>query len=472
MSRAGEGPELVVVLDGGTELSREELGGKAWSINRMRALGLPVPPAIVATTVNCRTFREAGGRIPDDLWQAITARMSALEQGTGRRFGSPDRPLLVSVRSGAARSMPGMMDTVLDLGINAEIEAGLAAETGDPAYAADTRRRFVEAYRDVVLGTTGGDVPAAPWDQLRGAVEAVFASWDSPRARAYRRSRGVSDDGGTAVTIQAMVFGNLGDRSGTGVVFSRDPRTGENRPFGEWLPGGQGEDVVSGRLDPQPLESLREQLPAVYAELTAVASRIERDAGDIQDIEFTVEGGRLWLLQSRTAKRSPRAAVRAAVAMVDEGILDPGSALRRVTAEQARALLAPSLDRSRLTGVDPVATGHPVCEGVATGTVVVDPDEAERRAEAGEDVVLARATTSPDDMHGLVAARAVITEHGGSTSHAAVVSRELGRVCVVGCGSGTVTALAGNRVTVDGASGEIWPGAAALIRVSKTTTRI
>ncbi|WP_433634971.1 pyruvate, phosphate dikinase [Nocardia sp. CA-120079] len=458
---------LVVPLDGTCELSREELGGKAWSINRMRSLGLPVPPAIAATTENCRAYYAGGMRLSQSLWQQITDSLRVLETGSGRQFGSATKPLLVSVRSGAARSMPGMMDTVLDLGINDQIEAALAAETGDAAYAADTHRRFRHAYRDVVLGDSSGEVPNDPWLQLRAAVEAVFRSWNSPRAQAYRHHHDISVEAGTAVTVQAMVFGNLDDRSGTGVLFTRNPMTGDREPFGEWLPRGQGEDVVSGRADPLPLSALRAHMPDVHAELLDLAAQLERDSRDIQDIEFTVEAGRLWLLQSRTAKRSPRAAVRAAVAMVDEGLLDPRQALSRITAKQARSLLAPTLDRERLAESDRAATGLPVCEGVATGIVVIDPDEAEQRAEAGEDVVLARVTTSPDDMHGVISARAVITEHGGSTSHAAVVSRELGRVCVVGCGAGSVTGLAGQWVTVDGGNGEVWLGAAALSQVDE-----
>ncbi|MBP2328577.1 pyruvate,orthophosphate dikinase [Kibdelosporangium banguiense] len=459
------GRRLVVPLDGTIDLSHADIGDKAWNINRMRALGLPVPPAVVATTAYCRSYHAAGGRLPDPLWQRIVDQMWVLEAETGRSFGSPSKPLLVAVRSGAARSMPGMLDTVLDVGINSAIESALAAETQDPAYPADTHRRFIEAYRHIVLGMTDAEVPSDPWQQLRGAVEAVLASWNSPRARAYRRHRGIPDDGGTAVIVQAMVFGNLDDRSGTGVLFTRNPMTGEGPSFGEWIVRGQGEDVVSGRADPQPLAALRELLPEVHAQLMDMAVRLERDCGDIQDIEFTVESGRLWLLQSRTARRSPRAALRAAVSMVDKGILEPGTALERVTAEHARALLGCVLDRSRLAGAVPVATGHPVCEGVATGVVVLDPGEAERRAGAGEDVVLARSSTSPDDLPGFIAARAVLTEHGGSTSHAAVVSRELGRVCVVGCGEGTVTSLAGQQVTVDGAGGVVWLGEMPLLSI-------
>lgn len=458
---------LVVPLDGTTDLSRAHIGDKAWNINRMRALGLPVPPAVVATTAYCRTYHAAGGRLPEPLWQRIVDQMSFLEAETGRNFGSPLKPLLVAVRSGAARSMPGMLDTVLDVGINSAIEAALAAETQDPTYPADTHRRFIEAYHHVVLGMTDAEVPSDPWQQLRGAAEAVLASWNSPRAQAYRRHHGIPDDGGTAVIVQAMVFGNLDDRSATGVLATRNPMTGEGPSFGEWIARGQGEDIVSGRADPQPLAALRERLPEVHAQLMDVAVQLERDRGDIQDIEFTVESGRLWLLQSRTARRSPRAALRAAVTMVDEGILEPDVALERGTTEHARALLGPGLDRSRLAGTAPVATGHPVCEGVATGVVVLTPDEAERRAGAGEDVVLARSSTSPDDLPGFIAARAVLTEHGGTTSHAAVVSRELGRVCVVGCGEGTVTSLAGQQVTVDGASGEVWLGEMPLLSIEE-----
>lgn len=445
----------VAELDGTCALSRDRIGGKAWSVDHMRALGLPVPPAFAVTTEGWADFR-ARGALSEEIWLQIRAGVAALERGTGRRFGDTRRPLLVSVRSGAAVSMPGMMDTVLNLGINDEVERALAAETRNPGYAADTHRRFRSQYREIVLGDPEGAVPLDPWEQLRGAVAAVFRSWDSARAKTYRRSRGVSDDLGTAVTVQAMVFGNLDALSGTGVLFSRNPNTGERTVFGEWLVGGQGEDVVSGRTTPRPLDELAVTMPDVHEQLLAAADLLERDGRDIQDIEFTVESGRLWLLQSRPAKRSARAAVRAAVAMAGEGLIDPATALRRVEAEQVRTVLRPASGAE--TDRPPLARGESACPGLASGVVVTDPDEAETRAAAGEDVVLARPTTSPDDLHGMIAARAIVTELGGATSHAALVSRELGRPCVVGCGPGVVAALAGQVVTVDGGAGAVWLG--------------
>ncbi|MFX0577552.1 pyruvate, phosphate dikinase [Nocardia nepalensis] len=446
----------VVELDGACGLSRERIGGKAWSVDHMRALGLPVPPAFALTTEAWAEFGADGGVLDARIWAGVRAGIAALERGTGRRFGATERPLLVSVRSGAAVSMPGMMDTVLNLGMNDAVERALTAETRNPDYASDTRRRFVTQYREIVLDDPNGVVPEDPWEQLRGAISAVFRSWDSARAKTYRRTRGVSDTLGTAVTVQAMVFGNLDAQSGTGVLFSRNPNTGAHPVFGEWLVGGQGEDVVSGRTTPRPLDELAATLPDLHRQLIAAAELLERDGRDIQDIEFTVESGRLWLLQARPAKRSARAAVRAAVAMVDEGLIDADEALRRVGADQLRTVLRPESGDD--TGLQPLARGESACPGLASGIVVTDPDEAETRSAAGEHVILARATTSPDDLHGMIAAQAIVTELGGATSHAALVSRELGRPCVVGCGPGVVEALAGLVVTVDGGAGTVWPG--------------
>ncbi|MEV0293626.1 pyruvate, phosphate dikinase [Nocardia sp. NPDC050710] len=446
----------VAELDGTCTLTRERIGGKAWSVNHMRALGLPVPPAFALTTEAWAEFGANGGMLDEQIWAGVRAGIRALEHGTGRRFGSSTHPLLVSVRSGAAVSMPGMMDTVLNLGMNAEVERALIAETRSPGYARDTHRRFLEQYRDIVLDDSNGVVPEDPWEQLRGATTAVFRSWDSARAKTYRRSRGVSDALGTAVTVQAMVFGNLDALSGTGVLFSRNPNTGAGPVFGEWLIGGQGEDVVSGRTTPRPLNDLATTLPDLHRQLIDAAELLERDGRDIQDIEFTVESGRLWLLQARPAKRSARAAVRAAVAMVDEGLIDADTALRRVDADQLVTVLRPASGDD--SGQPPLARGESACPGLASGVVVTDPDEAETRAAAGEHVILARPTTSPDDLHGMIAARAIVTELGGATSHAALVSRELGRPCVVGCGPGVVEALAGHTVTVDGGAGAVFLG--------------
>lgn len=446
-------------VDGTSTLTREEIGAKAWGVNRMRALNLSVPPAIVVTTSACRAYFENGHVLDDALWAQIIENVTMLEQETGRRFGGANKPLLVSVRSGAAQSMPGMMDTILNLGMNAEVEAALSAESGHTAYVSDTHHRFVELYRKVVMGDQSGNapIPTDPWEQLRAAVAAVFDSWHSPRAVAYRRNRGLRNDGGTAVMIQAMVFGNIDERSGTGVLFSRNPMTGEPSPWGEWLSRAQGEDVVSGQFTPQPLERLRDQMPRVHSELIDATARLERDARDVQDIEFTVESERLWLLQTRVAKRSPQAAVRAAVDFCEEGLISKDEALRRLDADQIRQLparrLAPHADETK-----PVVVCEPACPGVATGVVVTDALEAQARSNRGEDVILARPITSPEDLQGVIAAKAVMTEQGGSTSHAAVVSRELGRPCVVGCGSNTVVTLAGERATVDGGSGRVWRG--------------
>lgn len=444
----------MVLLDGSSTHDRSVLGGKAWGVNAMRRLGLPVPPAFALPTGVCHDYLVAG-RLPDDVEPALRQGMAALEEATGRGFGDPARPLLVSVRSGAPVSMPGMMDTVLNLGIDDAVADALAAASADADWVADTRNRFVEQHRSVL---PAGEEPAAdPWGQLRQAVEAVFRSWNSPRAKAYRAHHEISEDLGTAVTVQAMVFGNLDDTSGTGVVFSRNPLTGEAAPHGEWLPRAQGEDVVSGVRTPLALSALATSLPAVHAELLALTARLEDEADDVQDVEFTVESGRLYVLQTRTAKRAPLAAVRIVVDLVAEGRIDVGEALRRVTPHQVRVLLTPGISPEQRAAAAVVARGEPACPGIASGTVVDDPDAAVERSE-DEPVVLARQMTSPADVHGMIASAAIVTEQGGSTSHAALVSRELGVPCVVGCGPGVVAALAGRVVTVDGGTGEVFDG--------------
>jgi pyruvate,orthophosphate dikinase len=445
----------VVRLEGDLDGDRARLGGKAWGIQRMLALGVPVPPAFVVTTDVCAQYTQGGGRVPGPIADALPHALTHLEQVTGRTFGRGERPLLVSVRSGAAVSMPGMMDTILNLGLNDVVERAIAQETGDAAFAADLRRRFVDQYRAVV----GREAPDGPWEQLAGAISAVFASWSSRRAVAYRKDRGLDQHAGTAVTIQAMVFGNLDDRSGTGVLFTRDPLTGAPEPHGEWLPRGQGEDVVSGSHDPLPLSAMAEQLPAAHAELMATAVQLEQDGRDVQDLEFTVEAGRLWLLQSRSAKRSAAAAVRIAVALQREGLISEVEALDRISAEQAAAVTRPHLDPAARAGGTVIATGKPACPGVVSGVVVTDTEEAEDRAADGEAVILARPTTDPEDVPAMLVATGLLTELGGSTSHAAVVSRELGVPCVVGCGAGTLMGLEGQTVTIDAAAGEVFAGA-------------
>lgn len=445
-------------MDGRAGLPRNLLGNKGYGIDAMRREGLPVPPAFCITTAVCGRFLADADGCLDDIWAAVREKVQWLEDETSRTFGRGPRPLLVSVRSGAAQSMPGMMDTVLDLGIDDAVEDALTAGAG-AEFARDTRIRFTEMYRRIVLGgDEHAEVPADPWEQLRGAIAAVFASWNSPRAVHYRAHHGLDGDAGTAVIVQAMVFGNLVQESGTGVLFSRNPITGANAPFGEWLARGQGEDVVSGGADVEPIAALRTEQPAVYDQLIATAQTLERIATDVQDIEFTVEEGKLWLLQTRSAKRSAQAAVRLVLQLRNEGLIDDAEALRRVTPAHIDALLAPSLQPETRFAAPLLARGLPSCPGVASGRVYTDVDAALDASDAGEDVVLVRTTTSPDDVQGMIAAEAIVTEIGGATSHAAVVSREIGTPAVVGCGAGVVAALAGKLVTVDGDEGEVREG--------------
>jgi pyruvate, orthophosphate dikinase len=459
MSKISHGTHpLVVTLDGHAGLPREILGNKGYGIDAMRRQGLPVPPAFCISTEVCARFFANPERCLDDIWGDVCEKVRWLEAETSRTFGFGPRPMLVSVRSGAAQSMPGMMDTVLDLGIDDAVEEALAgAASAD--FARDTRNRFIEMYRRIVLG---GDeqveVPADPSAQLRGAIEAVFGSWNSRRAINYRAHHGLDDDAGTAVVVQAMVFGNLGRDSGTGVLFSRNPITGANEPFGEWLANGQGEDVVSGNVDVEPIAALRDEQPVVYEQLMASARTLERLGADVQDIEFTVEEGKLWLLQTRAAKRSAPAAVRLALRLRHEGLIDDAEALRRVTPAHVETLLAPSLQPEIRFAATLLAKGLPACPGVVSGKAYTDVDEALDAADDGEDVILVRTSTSPDDVQGMLAARGIVTEIGGATSHAAVVSREIGRPAVVGCGTGVAAALAGRLITVDGDEGEVREG--------------
>ncbi|RVQ66066.1 pyruvate, phosphate dikinase [Croceicoccus ponticola] len=475
--------DWVIPIDGTSLPDKSVIGGKAWSIARMRRLGLSVPPAFVITTVACKAYFERGG-LTEELEQQIDAGVKWLEQVSGRRLGAGPSPLLVSVRSGAPISMPGMMDTVLNLGITAETEKLLAEECGSPHFAHDTHRRFLDLYASVVMKApslelsgqgdpeqwhgairtaTGKDVPENVSEQLRATVVAVFDSWNSRRAKRYRAHHGIAEDLGTAVTVQAMVFGNRDERSGTGVLFSRNPLTGERKPYGEYLPRAQGEDIVSGKHTPQPLSAMQRDNPAALEELLRAAEQLEQTECDVQDIEFTIESGKLYLLQTRTAKRAPHAAARIAADMAIEGLIEPAEALTRISPEQIRTMLRPRLAEDAATSAHVLATGESASPGVGYGIVVADPDEAERRAQAGEQVVLARVTTSPNDLHGMIAACAILTEQGGSTSHAAVVGRALGKPCVVGCGAGTVEAIVGQWVTVDGQAGTIFEGRLAVV---------
>ena len=460
----------VVLLDGTTGLPPEILGNKGYGIDAMRRHGLPVPPAFGITTEMCAQWFAKPDHTIDTIWNDVLMRMRWLEQATSRTFGRGPHPLLVSVRSGAAQSMPGMMDTVLNLGMDDAVEAALR-EARTPEFAHDTRRRFNEMYRRIVLGgDDSATVPDDPFIQLRRAIQAVFASWNSPRAITYRRYHGLDDLAGTAVVVQAMVFGNCELDSGTGVLFSRNPITGANEPFGEWLPGGQGEDVVSGNFDCQPISALRTSQPQVYQQLTAAAGKLEKLGADVQDIEYTVEEGRLWLLQTRAAKRSSQAAVRLALQFHHEGLIDDAETMRRVTPEQVEMLLLPALEPETRLAATLLAKGLPAFHGVVSGRAYTDVDEALDAADIGEDVILVRPSTRPDDVQGMLAARGIVTEIGGATSHAAVISREIGRPAIVGCGTGVAEALNGKLITIDGTEGEVREGILELTAWSENDT--
>jgi pyruvate,orthophosphate dikinase len=459
----------VVLLDGTSRLGKKILGNKGLGINTMRRHGLPVPPAFAITTAVCAQFFADPEHAIDTIWDDVLEKVRWLELETSRSFGSGPRPLLVSVRSGAAQSMPGILDTVLDLGMDDAVERALG-QASTPGFARDTRDRFRHLYRRIVLGDETAMVPDDPHLQLRGAIEAVFASWNSPRATTYRAHHGMDDLGGTAVVVQAMVFGNMEHDSGTGVLFSRNPMTGADEPFGEWLRGGQGEDVVSGTVDCEPVSVLRDEQPAVYAELIEAAKTLERLGADVQDIEYTVEEGTLWLLQTRAAKRSAQAAVRLALQLRGEGLIDDAEALQRVTPAHVETLLLPSLQPETRLAAPLLAKGLPACPGVVSGWAYTDVDEAIDAAEEGKDVILVRSSTSPDDVQGMLAACGIVTETGGATSHAAVVSREIGRPTVVGCGAGIADALEGKLITVDGTEGEVREGILELTAWSERVT--
>jgi pyruvate,orthophosphate dikinase len=482
------------------------LGGKGAGLGRMHRLGMPVPPAFVVDTLACGVYRETKG-LPDGLTDAVRAAIGRLESHTGKAFaGGEGLPLLVSVRSGAKVSMPGMMDTVLNLGLDRTAVLRLAAATGNPAFAVDTWVRFWKLFAEIVLDADGdylaeqvdaqraaaatdltadtagaleGAIVAAlqaegatvstdPHEQLIAAMRAVFASWDSRRAKAYRKHHDIDDNLGTAVVVQAMVFGNLAGLSGSGVAFTRDPKSGENRLFGEFLAGGQGEEVVAGTATPVNLTEPMPEWAATIAELEALGRRLEQEYADALDIEFTVEDGTLYLLQVRSAKRTAAAAVRTALDLVDEGLIDAPTALRRLTAEQVQTLLAPAFTADGLAGAAVLVTGIGASPGHAVGVAVLDSDRAAARAAAGEPVILVRPTTSPQDLPGMLAAEAVLTARGGATSHAAVVSRSLDKPCVCGAAalevdpSAGVFTVAGIKydegtwLSVDGATGRVY----------------
>jgi pyruvate,orthophosphate dikinase len=436
------------------EADRAVLGGKGAGLARMVALGLPVPPGFVIGAPCGQRYLSAG-QLPAELDGELAERLAALEAAAGQRFGAEDDPLLVSVRSGAAVSMPGMMDTVLNVGLTTAGADSLAQRTGDPVL------RLIE-------DESGAPFPDAD-GQLREAIEAVFRSWHSPRARAYRRHKGIDDELGTAVVVQAMVFGNRDNRSGSGVAFTRDPSTGAPGAYGDFLFNAQGEDVVSGERNTEPLAVLHERLPEVYQQLTALLETLEQDARDLCDVEFTVQSGRLYLLQTRVGQRSGRAAVAIATALVEENMISIDEALRRVDDEQLEAAAAPRFADEPTPG-NMLARGLAAAPGAAVGAAAFHPERAIALRDAGQDVVLLRPTTAPADLPGLLASVGVVTGRGGRTSHAAVVARGLGRPAVCGVGELVITedrrvgTLAGQRITegeqlsVDGDRGVLCRG--------------
>jgi pyruvate,orthophosphate dikinase len=480
-------------FDEPAEGGRELLGGKGVGLAEMTQLGIPVPAGFTITTDACRAFMASGGDVPG-LDEEVAEHLERLEARTGKRFGDPDDPLLVSVRSGAAISMPGMMDTILNVGLNDESVAGLARSTGNAEFADDCYRRLIQMFGETVDGVphesfsvddtvdqareiyereTGGRFPQDAGEQLRRAITAVFDSWNSARAQVYRQTYGIPDDLGTAVNVVQMVFGNKGEGSATGVCFTRDPSTGEQGVYGEYLVNAQGEDVVAGVRTPQPLAELRERMPDAYDQLLETMGSLERHYRDMQDIEFTVEEGRLYLLQTRTAKRTAAAAIKCAVDMTAEGLIDRDEAVVRIDPRQLDQLLHPRLDESAEFEV--AAHGLNASPGAACGKIVLDADSAEERGKAGESVILVRWETTPDDIHGLIQAKGVLTAHGGMTSHAAVVARGLGKPCVAGCDgldidTGKKTVRIGGQklregdvITIDGATGRVMVGEVPLV---------
>jgi pyruvate, orthophosphate dikinase len=507
---------FVYGFDEPAEGGRELLGGKGVGLAEMTQLGVPVPAGFTITTDACRAYMRNGQQLPDGLAPEIDEHLNALERKTGKRFGDSSDPLLVSVRSGAAVSMPGMMDTILNLGLNDEAVEGLGSATDNPRFAYDSYRRLIQMYGEVVEGIdahrfdsaltdlkeergvqqdveldandlrelvgtykriygdeTGSPFPQDAREQLGRAVRAVFESWDTPRAQVYRRAHRIPDDLGTAVNVVQMVFGNKGAGSGTGVAFTRDPSTGESGLFGEFLADAQGEDVVAGIRTPEPIEAMRDRLPEAFDQLLETMRRLEANYRDMQDIEFTVEDGRLYLLQTRSAKRTAAAALKAAVTMTDEELISREEAVARIDPGQLDQLLHPRIDPS--AELEVAARGLNASPGAACGKVVLDADLAEERGLAGESVILVRWETTPDDIHGLIQASGILTAHGGMTSHAAVVARGMGKPCVAGCEGLSIDLKArtitvggkqlseGDTLTIDGGTGEVIVGEVPLV---------
>ena len=514
-SSGAKSGKLIYTFAEGNASMRSTLGGKGAGLAEMTNAGLPVPPGFTITTQACNAYYEAGKEMPAGLWDDVVAHMKELEQQTGKGFGDPENPLLVSVRSGAAFSMPGMMDTVLNLGLNPDTVQGLIRLTGNDRFAWDAWRRFVAMFGRIVLDLraedfdepfeelkhsvkakldtnltsdqlrdignrfaeivkekTGEEFPTDPYRQLELAVRAVFDSWFGKRAHDYREFNKIPHDLGTAVNVVTMVFGNMGDDSGTGVAFTRDPNTGERALFGEYLTNAQGEDVVAGVRTPDKISQMRDVMPEVYAQFEEIAQRLEGHYRDMQDLEFTIERGTLYMLQTRSGKRTAPAAIKIAVDMVNEGVLSKEEALQRVDPAQIVQLLLPRFDEAAKEKVGDrlLGKGLNASPGAAVGQAIFDPDRAVEARDAGNPVILVRIETSPDDVHGMLAAKGVLTARGGATSHAAVVARSMGLPCVAGAESlkidyakrvmraGSVTVSEGDMISIDGTTGEIYAG--------------
>jgi pyruvate, orthophosphate dikinase len=503
--------KFVYLFHEGNGNMKETLGGKGANLAEMTRIGLPVPYGFTISTQACNAYYDAGKTIPSIVESQVLGALSNLEEKMGKKLGDPQNPLLVSVRSGSVFSMPGMMDTVLNLGMNDETVVGMGKLTNNPRFAYDSYRRFIQMFSNVVLDIntyyfeqlleetreqkgysadpemtaedwkeviegykgivkkhTRKEFPQDPKEQLFLAINAVFDSWNNQRAIVYRRLNKIPDHLGTAVNIQSMVFGNMGNDSGTGVAFTRNPSTGEHILYGEYLINAQGEDVVAGIRTPQPIQTLKDEMPAVYKQFAETCKRLEQHYQEMQDIEFTVERGQLFILQTRNGKRTAQAAIRIAVEMVEEGIIDKKTALLRVEPDQLNQLLHRRIDDKYKRTL--LAKGLPASPGAATGQVVFDADEAEELGNAGKKVILVRPETTPDDIHGIIAAQAIVTSRGGMTSHAAVVARGMGKACICGCDALKIDVKArqftveekvinyGDVITIDGSTGEIMLG--------------
>ena len=507
------GKKYVYLFSEGNAQMRDILGGKGANLAEMTNIGLPVPRGFTVSTEVCTRYYDEGGRIPDDVLDEIYEYVEKLETAAGKKFGDPSNPLLVSVRSGSRASMPGMMDTILNLGLNGEVVEGLARLTENERFAYDSYRRFIQMFSDVVMGlpksnfeviidelksskgvkadteldasdmkelsarfleyyreNMGSDFPSDARTQLTEAVKAVFRSWNNERAIVYRRKNDIPSSWGTAVNVQEMVFGNMGDTSGTGVAFTRDPSTGEKTLYGEFLMNAQGEDVVAGIRTPQPISALKKVMPEVYERFAEIAALLEKHYRDMQDMEFTIENKKLFMLQTRNGKRTAAAALRIAVDLVDEGLLSVDEALLKIEPRQLDALLHPQFSAASLASATADAVGLPASPGAACGKVFFNAADAIEASERGEKTVLVRLETSPEDIEGMYASEGILTVRGGRTSHAAVVARGMGRCCVVGCGDITIneeekfftvadkTVREGDYISIDGTSGCVYIG--------------